>query len=204
MIHPHQYGLVNSPMGASPSKAFTLIWQLIYQEKSNRPALQCLFYPAPQLQKCSHFYKSIKNKKIKIQEWLCKGRAHVSRAAIHRWLSDKKIYIYPWCSSKTAWPVIKVVVTTLFLKIGAWKDVPSAREHRFVCIRIAVRQCSGHAVLPCWILLLVLPICCNHFEALILWGLDCLPLLICLMPSRDVELCLLMAQFRIISETALN
>lgn len=44
----------------------------------------------------------------------------------------------------------------------------------------------------------------HSFEALILWGLDCLPLLICLMPSRDVELCLLTVQFRIISETALN
>lgn len=44
----------------------------------------------------------------------------MSRAAIHRWLSDKNIYIYPWCSSKTASPVIfiKVLVTALFLKIG--------------------------------------------------------------------------------------
>lgn len=84
----------------------------------------------------------------------------------------------------------------------AWKTL--AWNCRFVCVRIGVQQCSEHAVLCLLQFALSLACLLHSFEALILWGLDCLPLLICLMPSGDVELCLLMVQFCIISKTALN
>lgn len=157
------------------------------------------------------------------------SKADSPTAATRRWFSvDQKhswhTFKNPLYSSKTAWwPVssLKRLVGTLFLKswnlkdaVFTWHCFPAASlleacswvvtVHRSITVSIADWWRPVSWTCFYWYLLFVLLIFTPLIWSFNSTGPDCLPLVNCLEPSRDVQHRLLMVQVRIISTTTLH